>query len=102
MKKTTVEKNISSSLSRRLFIQSSVVTTASLTAWKIPSPFTITQNHSTPTSAPPQVVIYQDKAHFDNTGLLEPYVPPKSLASSTRKYVEKTDKQTFLSRHWFV
>lgn len=53
-------------------------------------------------AARPQVAIFGDRAIFDHSGRLETYVPPRSLASSTRAYVDSVDRDTFLSRHWFA
>lgn len=80
--------------SRRSFMQGSAVVLTSLSAWTVPT-FFATENQQA------QVVIYQDKAHFDNSGLLQPYLPPSDPASSTRRYVESLEPIAFMSRHWF-
>jgi hypothetical protein len=88
--------------SRRHFIQGCALTAAGFAISKQASYFTFEKVSSEKLKQQAQVVVYQDKAHFDNSGLLAPYKAPASLASSTRQYVKSIDSHTFLSRHWFV
>ena len=48
------------------------------------------------------VYIFNDQALFDSSGRMPTYLPPKSLASNTQKYLDSISQREFLSRHWFV
>ena len=55
-----------------------------------------------PPQGHPQVIVFQDHALFDQSGILPVYQPPTDPGAATRSYVRSVDEQTFISRHWFV
>ena len=57
---------------------------------------------SVPPQGDPQVIVFQDHALFDQSGMLPVYQPPTDPGAATRSYVRSVDEQTFISRHWFV
>jgi hypothetical protein len=86
--------------SRRDFLQGLGLVAAGLALHPLTA--SIRRQVNTTALAERKVVIYQDKAHFDDSGRLDAYVPPRNLSSRTRQYVQSLDTHTFASRHWFV
>lgn len=93
--------------SRRSFLQSSTLALGGLTllpTLSFAKPCTQEKLHpvlKANVKAKKRVVILQDRAHFDETGIFETYIPPKSM-TATREYTNNLDAETFISRHWFV